>query len=139
MKRFLLITGLLIFSCISAVAAPPDWYGQPVMAIYGRYGPTITYTMTNDTAVTLQAAYVAAGGTWASNGLNPVGFLIACETNAGRIGLGGTTPTVDNVGIPIAALGNGQFIAIDAADNTKITNSTAGSNAKFHITPIYQK
>lgn len=139
MKRAILTTAFLLLLSSVSSAADTDWRVQPVFAVNGIYGATKTYTMTSDTAVTLQVAYVAGGGTWVSNGLNPIGFLVVCETNAGRLALGGGTPTVDNVGIPISALGSAQFVALGVADGTKITNSAAGSNAKYHITPIYQK
>ena len=91
-----------------------------------------TRTLTDNAAVTLQAAWEAAGGTWLNTG-PPVAVTLTTETYGARIGFGGNTPTVDNVGTPFPAGTSGRFSHPAAASTMKICPSTAGSMPKLHM------
>jgi len=141
MKKIVVVVLLALMATVSFAA---DWAGAPVMPIVGRYGATVTYTMTSDTAVTLETAY---GSGWAStavgpaytSGVSPIGFLVSVETNGGRVAFGGTTPTVDNVGHVLASGSSMQFMGPNVATTVKITNEGTSANAVYQITPIYQQ
>ena len=141
MKKLLVV--LMLLMAIPVFAA--DWAGTPVMDIAGRFGPTIKYTMTSDTAVSLETAYAA--GTWLStavgpsytSGVAPIGFIISVETNDGRISFGGGTPEVGAAGHVIASGSSMWIRGPGLASTVKITNSATGANAVFQITPEYQQ
>lgn len=90
------------------------------------------YTLSADTAITIEAAWVAGGGTWKRNGQAPKAITLQPETYGIRIAFGGQTPSVDNVGTVISALAVGRWPnpSVQAA---KICNASAGQNAKVHM------
>ena len=105
--------------------------GASVFSIQGT-PVSNTYTLTGDNAVTLQAAWEAAGGTWLSTG-PPIAVTLQTETNGARLGCGGDTPTVDNVGTVFTAGTSGRFAHPAAASSMKICPSTTGANPKIHM------
>lgn len=98
---------------------------QNVVSIYGDPGDTVTYTFTDNAAVTLQAAYEAGGGTWLSNGRPPVGVLLSCETQAARISVGGATAS-ETLGHPCSST-NFRILNQGWISTMKIAPDTAGS------------
>lgn len=122
MKRFY-IPVLLVVALITMGASTFVIQGAPVSK---------TYTLTDNTAVTLQSVWEAAGGTWLNTG-PPVAVTLTTETYGARIGFGGDTPTVDNVGTPFVAGTSGRFSHPAAAGTMKVCPSTGGSMPKLHI------
>jgi len=141
MKKSVVVLLVLFALALPAYAEDYNWLANPTMPLQGVYGPTLKYTMTSDTAVSVQTAYAAGTWTRVSDGTTyvPIGVLITCETNAGRFSLGSATATVDGVGHVLATGNSVRIIGMGAVAGMKITNSTAGSNAVFQITPEYQK
>ncbi|MFA6509933.1 MAG: hypothetical protein WCV62_05710 [Candidatus Peribacteraceae bacterium] len=117
----LLVIGLAAIACAEG----------EVFSAMGRL-ESKDYTLTSDNAITLEAAWVAAGNAWKKNGQAPKAMTIQPETYGLRIGFGGDTPSVDNVGTVITAGSTGRW-ANPSVQDAKICNSTAGSNAKVHM------
>ncbi len=96
-----------------------------------------TYTLIDNTAITIKSAWLAAGGTWGLTGggstIPPKAVTLQAETNGMRVGFGGDTPTVDNAGIVITAGSTGRWASGDAAETGKICPSTAGLMPKVHM------
>ena len=107
-----------------------------VVTLWGDSGPTYKTTLT-DTARTLDNVVVTAGGITKKNGVYPVGAYLTVETQAARIGMGGTTPTVDNVGHVIAAGGSLHVLGASPVGSLKFVNESAGDNAVLQITLQY--
>ncbi|MCK9361692.1 hypothetical protein M0Q28_05745 [Patescibacteria group bacterium] len=105
--------------------------GPDVFSVMGE-SESKDYTFAADAAVTVQAAFVAGGGTWLKNTSPPKAVTLQPETYGIRIGFQ-QTPSVDNVGTVITAGSTGRWAGVDTVGNASICNSTAGSNAKVHI------
>lgn len=127
MKRFRVFLTILVVAILATCAfAEGDFFSA-----MGRL-ESKDYTFSDNSAVTIEAAWVAAGGTWARNGVTPKAVTLQPETYGIRIGFGGNTPSVDNVGTVITAGSTGRWTNPSVQD-AKICNQTAGSNAKVHM------
>jgi hypothetical protein len=137
MKRFLLSLLALVIS-VSAYGAVYN-YGKatPSVSLLGDPGGTHKYTFSSDTAVTLQAAYEAGGGTWIVGGRPPSGVLITVETNGIRFTLGNSTPSVDNVGHVLDSGTSIRLFNTGMIESMKACNKSAGSNGVMQITTEY--
>lgn len=101
-----------------------------VISVAGYPGPGWKATL-SDTAATLQAIVEGAGGTWlggASGTKSPIGALIQAETYGARCMPGGTTPTVDNVGITLSATSVWHVTGSNWVSTLRCVNATAGNN-----------
>lgn len=125
MKK-LVIAVLLIIGLAVCAFAEGD-----VFSAMGRL-ESKDYTLPSNTAITLEAAWVAGGGAWKRNGQAPKAITLQPETYGIRIAFGGQTPSVDNVGTVITAGSTGRW-ANPSVQDAKICNSAAGSNAKVHM------
>lgn len=133
MKRFALL--LLILFVLPSIALA----GGFVFGTYGTPGALKKITLT-DTAQTLQAAYDAATPTttkWNKTGPNrkPCAVVFTVETYGIRYSTI-TTPTVDNVGMVIAAAGSARW-AEPGYTEALVVNAAAGSNAVMQVIPEY--
>ncbi len=128
MKRIRVFLALLIVAVLATCAlAEGDFF-----TTMGRL-ESKDYTLPSDTAITIEAAWVAGGGTWRRNGQAPKAITLQPETYGIRIAFGGQTPSVvDNVGTVITAGSTGRWPSPSVQDG-KICNLTAGSNAKVHM------
>jgi len=117
------ILGVLLAAVIFMGASTFIIQGTPV---------SNTYTLVDNTAITLQAAWEAAGGTWLNTG-PPVAITLTTETYGARLGFGGNIPTVGGVGTPFPAGTSGRFSHPAAASTLEICPLTAGSMPKIHM------
>jgi len=131
MKRWIAIA-------IGLLAIPIALYAgsNTVMIIGGDVSPTIQVTLT-DAARTLDNVVVTAGGVVKKNGVYPVGAYITASAQIARFAMGGTTPTVDNVGHTIAIGESVRILGGSAVGSLKFVNGSAEDESILHITLEY--
>jgi hypothetical protein len=134
MKKLFVAVGLFILCFV-----PYLTYGasNQVYVAYGRPVGIDNVGVLTDTAETLPALVVRMGGTWQHGNNDPVGVLIATETNGARIHFTPATPTTSAKGIPLDAGTSAYFGGEGSPAAMKIVNKSAGSNASVHIVLYY--
>jgi hypothetical protein len=137
MKKLFIAVGLLVTSLVFIIPIVSYGASNQVYVAYGVPRGLDNVGVLTDTAETLPDLVVRMGYTWKRGDSDPIGILIAVETNGARIHFGPATPTVDNVGIPLAAGTSAYFGGASSPAAMKIVNSTAGSNSKVHIVLYY--
>lgn len=115
MRRLLWLAPLLL---IATLAYAVD--GTPTSAP--------TRITTTNTAATLQALHVAAGGTWNVT----KGALVTVETNNVRVAFGGTVPTVDNVGL-ILYVGDAYAMSPQEAATAQVVSASSGAAGVIQV------
>lgn len=113
-----ILCGLLI---LGGAAYAFDSFGNSSLA---------TYTTTSDTAVSIAAAF-SGNGTLLSSA-PPKAVTLYAEDNAVRFSFV-ATPTVDNVGVPLAEGASARWPAPNAYADGKICPGTTGVNTKIQI------
>jgi hypothetical protein len=134
MRKLFIAVGLFVVCLIPYLS-----YGasNQVYVAYGSPKGIDNVGVLGNTAETLPALVVRMGGVWQSGGNDPTGILIVTETNGARVHFSPATPTVDNVGIPLAAGTSAYWGGSQSPAAMKIVNSTTGSNAKVHVVLYY--
>ena len=138
MKKCLvvLILAVMVATAWAAGDSFTDYKGT--MNVWSYPGPTKAVTVDN-TAKTIQALYVAGGGTWLGGRFTthaPIGMFITCATTATRWAFGGSTPSPTS-GHILPADSSWHFTGPFYMSTGKGNSGTGTDNVTCQMTPEY--